>query len=330
VIPEVSEAALGERERPHMDTSLNTNMYDTNIINFFDVYSVGEMGDAIPSEKEISLIGVNGELVALKATFDDCAMVNVIDKVAFEGVKNQLSEPRPSQKVMRMANGTLIPSNGSWSGIVVVYSVRTNGMFKIFASGGAWNVLFRKPLLQAFDAIHEYTTDTITLHLNDSESAVIIQNEHPDEQLLAKSLQKPEVAVAQVSNVGEHNLVPPLRPRQVHSHAAHVSVDHPLDTTGVSEFSHPRMNLGKPPCQTAYFYYTIQEEQAMRSQKANCKRKIQVQRRKEHKLKSKALHEEWDRLEMSGKLGRSGFDKMLRNTKAAREHKERRDLRVWN
>jgi hypothetical protein len=126
--------------------------------------------------------------------------------------------------------------------------------------------------------------------------------------------------------MGEHNLVPPLRPRQVHSHVAHVSVDHPLDTTGVSEFPNPRSNLGKPPCQTAYFYYTIQEEQAMRSRKANCKRKIQVQRRKERKLKSKALHEEWDQLEMSGKLGRSGFDKMLRNTKAARARKERRDL----
>ena len=70
-------------------------MYDTNIINFFDVYSVGENGDAIPFEKGISLVGVNGELVVLKATFDDCAMVNVIDKVAFEEVKNQLSEPRP-------------------------------------------------------------------------------------------------------------------------------------------------------------------------------------------------------------------------------------------
>jgi hypothetical protein len=62
----------------------------------------------------------------------------------------------------------------------------------------------------------------------------------------------------------------------------------------------------------------------------NCKRRIQVQRRKERKLKSKVLHEEWDRLEMSGKLGRSGFDKMLRNTKAAREREERRELRIWN
>jgi len=130
--------------------------------------------------------------------------------------------------------------------------------------------------------------------------------------------------------MGEHDLVPPLRPRQVHSHVTHAPVDHPLDTTEVSEFANPRANLGKPPCQTAHFYYTIQEEQAMRSRKGNRKWKIQVQRRKERKLKSKALHEEWDWLEMSGKLGRSGFDKMLRNMKAAREREERRELQIWN
>ena len=144
---------------------------------------------------------------------------------------------------MCMANGTLIPSNSSWSGVVVVDSVQTNGIFEIFASGGAWNVLFRKPLLQVFDTIHEYTMDTITLHSNDSESAIIIQNENPDEQLLAKLLRKPEVTVVQVSNMGEHNSVPPLRPRQVHSHIAHALVDHPLDTAGVSKLANPRMNL---------------------------------------------------------------------------------------
>ena len=143
---------------------------------------------------------------------------------------------------MRMANGTLIPSSGSWLGTVVVDTVRTNGTFKIFASGGAWNVLFRKPLLQVFNAIHEYNTDTIMFHSNNSEPAVIIQNENPDGQLLVELLQKPEVTVVQVSNMEEHNLVPPLRP---------------------SVFANPRMNLGKPPCQTAYFYYIIQEEWTM-------------------------------------------------------------------
>lgn len=162
-----------------------------------------------------------------------------------------------------MANGALIPSSGSWSGLVVVGTVRTNGTLEIFASGGAWNVLCGKPLLQAFDAIHEYNMDTIALHLNDSEPAVIIQNKNPDGQLLVELLQKPEVAVAQVSNMGEHDLVPLLRPRQVHNIVAQVLVDHQFDTAGASVFANPRMNLGKPPCQMAHFYYTIQEEWTM-------------------------------------------------------------------
>jgi hypothetical protein len=248
-------------------------MYDM-IINFCDVYSVGEKGDAISFERVINLIGINGELVAIKATFDDGAMVNVIDMAAFEGVKNQLSEPQPSQKVMRMANGVLIPSNGSWLGVVAIGDVWTKGTFEIFASGGAWNVLFGKPMLQAFNAVHEYTTNSITLHSSDSELTIVIQNENPDKLLLAESLQKPKVTVARVSNMGEHDFASPLRPRQVHSHVAHVSIDHPLDITEVNKLINPHANLGRLPCQTASFYYSIQEEQAARSWKANHKHKI--------------------------------------------------------
>jgi hypothetical protein len=173
VIPKASEAALGEEDRPHVDMSLNTSMYDTNVIDFFNVYTVGENGDAIPFEKQINLVGVNGELVALRATFDDGAMVNVIDRVVFDKVKHQLSAPQPSQKFMCMANGIL---NSAWSGMVMVDNVWTSGTFEIFASGGAWNILFGKPMLQAFGGVHEYTTDTITLHPNNSESTAIVWN----------------------------------------------------------------------------------------------------------------------------------------------------------
>jgi malonyl CoA-acyl carrier protein transacylase len=103
-------------------------MYDSNIINFFDVYSVGENGDAIQFERVINLIGINGERVAIRATFDDGAMVNVIDLAAFEEVKNQLSKLRPSKKVMRMVNGALIPLNSSWSGVVVIGDVHNRNI----------------------------------------------------------------------------------------------------------------------------------------------------------------------------------------------------------
>jgi hypothetical protein len=188
VIPKALEATLGEGDGPHIDTSLNTSMYDTNVINFFDMYTVGENGDAIPFEKQINLVGVDGELVALRATFDDGAMVNIIDRVVFDKVKHQLSAPQPSQKVMPMANSVLILLNGSWSGMVMVDNVQTNGTFEIFASRGAWNILFGKPMLKAFGAVHEYTTDTITLHPNNSESTAVVRNENPDKLLSTELL----------------------------------------------------------------------------------------------------------------------------------------------
>jgi hypothetical protein len=245
--------------------SLITNMYDNNIINFFDVYSVGENGDAIQFERVINLIGINGERVAIRATFDDGVMVNVIDMAAFKEVKNQLLELQPSKKVMHMVNGALIPLNGSWLGVVVIGDVQTTGAFEIFASGGAWNVLFGKPMLQAFNAVHKYTTDTITLHSDDSELTFVIQNENPDKLPLTELLRKPKDTVAQVNDMGEHDFASPLRPRQVRSHVARVQIDHPLDITEANKLVNPRANLGRPPHQTASFYYSIQEEQGARS-----------------------------------------------------------------
>ena len=178
---------------------LTTCMYDTLEINSFDVYSVGDKGMAIPFKKWIDLVGVNGELVALKATFDDRAMVNVIDKEVFEAVWHRILEPQLSLRVLHMANGTLISSGGSWLGAVVVNNVQMEGTFEIIASGGTWNILFGKPMLQAFAATHEYVTDTITINSNTSNESVptaIITNENVQNLLPAELLQKSKVAVA--------------------------------------------------------------------------------------------------------------------------------------
>jgi len=94
-------------------------------------------------------------------------------------------------------------------------------------------------------------------------------------QIIVDQISK--VAVVQVSNMREHNFASPLRPRQVHSHYAHNSVDHPLGTiTEVDKLINPCTNLGKLPCQMASCYYSIQEEQAARSRKASCKQKVQT------------------------------------------------------
>ena len=178
---------------------LTTCMYDTLEINSFDMYSVGDKGMAIPFKKWMDLVGVNGELVVLEATFDDGAMVNVIDKEVFEAVRHRILEPQPSLRVLHMANSALMSSGGSWSGAVVVNNVQTEGTLEIIVSGGTWNILFRKPMLQVFAATHKYVTDTITINLNTSNESVptaIITNENVQNLLPAELLQKSKVAVA--------------------------------------------------------------------------------------------------------------------------------------
>jgi hypothetical protein len=62
-----------------------------------------------------------------------------------------------------MADGRLLPSIGTWTGIVDVDSYTAQGTFEVFDSGGAWALLFGKPLLEAFKAVHDYNGDVLWL-----------------------------------------------------------------------------------------------------------------------------------------------------------------------
>jgi hypothetical protein len=90
-------------------------------------------------------------------------MVNVIDLVLFATIKDQLIGVTASTRVLCMANGTLVPSAGAWTGYVVIRGAKTEGTFEVFPSGGVWEMLFGKLMLNAFGASHEYIQDTVTL-----------------------------------------------------------------------------------------------------------------------------------------------------------------------
>jgi hypothetical protein len=62
-----------------------------------------------------------------------------------------------------MADGTLVPSMGTWTGNLDWNDVRVRTTFEVFPSGGSWTVLIGKPLLKDLDATHAYGTDTITV-----------------------------------------------------------------------------------------------------------------------------------------------------------------------
>jgi hypothetical protein len=77
---------------------------------------------------------------------------------------------------MCMADGRLVPSAGAWTGSVTAGDVSHRGTFKIFDSNGAWSVLFGKPLLKKFKAVHDYDLDIIKIPKGNS--WVILQNWH--------------------------------------------------------------------------------------------------------------------------------------------------------
>jgi hypothetical protein len=158
-------------------------MYELEFIfEYCDVFTVGarsRTGDAARAfMHEVCLEGLMKIKVCVTATFDDGALVNVIDTAVFETIREKLSPPQTSKRVLRMANGTLVPSGGTWIGRVVIGNVCAEGAFEIFPSGGAWDMLFGKPMLHAFDATHKYTGDTVTL--NSKDDSETLQNLNPE------------------------------------------------------------------------------------------------------------------------------------------------------
>ena len=74
-----------------------------------------------------------------------------------------------------MANGIIVPSQVSWRGVINLGGVEARGEFKVFDfdSGGGWAFLFRKPLLHAFKARHNFKDDTVTITGDNSISTML-------------------------------------------------------------------------------------------------------------------------------------------------------------
>ncbi|KAF8808215.1 hypothetical protein BYT27DRAFT_7004532, partial [Phlegmacium glaucopus] len=142
--------------------------------NVFDLYIVDSPREKIPGKMcvpfvhGIELAGTRGEVVRFCSVFDDGALVNAIDEVMYRESRNRLLALECSTKILQIADGRLVASKGVWKGWVTVRGVWHKGVFEVFSSNNAWAVLFGKPLLEAFKAIHDYSEDVICLPLNES------------------------------------------------------------------------------------------------------------------------------------------------------------------
>jgi hypothetical protein len=116
-----------------------------------NLYVVRGMEEAAqPFVHEIQLLGPQGEIVQVHATFDDGAMICTMSISIFKQVKHWLGAWKPSTRVLHMANGTVARSEAIWSGTVELNRVRTAGVFEVFDSTGGWSFLLGKPMLKLF------------------------------------------------------------------------------------------------------------------------------------------------------------------------------------
>ena len=54
----------------------------------------------------------------------------------FKKVKHRLGEWKESTRLLRMGNGTIVPSSAVWRGSMQLENVTVKGEFEVFNSGG--------------------------------------------------------------------------------------------------------------------------------------------------------------------------------------------------
>ncbi|KAJ7870660.1 hypothetical protein B0H13DRAFT_2350282 [Mycena leptocephala] len=132
---------------PQVRSNTSTPMYAPSESHIVDLYTVGierrPRRTSVPFICGIELEGPRGELVRVQALEDDGAMVSAMCTALYERERHRIGELKHSGKTLRMANGTLIPSMGFWEGYI--------------RFGGA------RPLLEEFEAVHDYKMDSITV-----------------------------------------------------------------------------------------------------------------------------------------------------------------------
>jgi len=141
-------------------------------------YTRNGHGKAVPFIHPIELKNQTGEVIRVRALFDNGAMSSAMCTTVFCTIKHRLKGWQPSTQMLRMADGTTTKVEVEWTGTIRIRDTEITGSFLVFNSGGGWAFLLGKPLLIAFKAIHEYETDTVTI--GNSNSRTTLDNRFHD------------------------------------------------------------------------------------------------------------------------------------------------------
>ena len=152
-------------------TSPSPDIYSINTTDnvITDIYLLCVTGQPIMSKASTpfltvtSLQGLQGERVRFLATVDNRAMINALDAMTYQNTANRLMKLSPSQRTLRMADGSLVPSLGVWSGTFKWGLIRCTTTFEVFPSSGLWKMLIGKTLLEQLNTIQNYQMDSIII-----------------------------------------------------------------------------------------------------------------------------------------------------------------------
>ncbi|KIN94975.1 hypothetical protein M404DRAFT_167111, partial [Pisolithus tinctorius Marx 270] len=100
-----------------------------------------------PFTHQIPLKNPNRSTIHIQALFDDRAMTGAMSSATFNAIKHELKGWQSSTQTLHMVNGTIVPSEATWTGTINVQGAEITGTFEVFNSTGGWSFLFGKLLL---------------------------------------------------------------------------------------------------------------------------------------------------------------------------------------
>ena len=154
-------------------SNVSTSLLESDVVNWFTIdasKNKKEKDETKPFIHQVQFHGPQGEIVWVWANIDDSAMKEVMSSETFRKVSHRLGTALLSSQLLRVANRTVIQSEAKWKRKVEVKGVSTDVVFEAFDSGGKWDFLFGKTLLESFKAVHDYEGDTITIQGNNREA----------------------------------------------------------------------------------------------------------------------------------------------------------------
>ena len=135
-------------------------------IGIYDLYPVSSdrSRSTVPFIFDIQLVDASGARVSVRANVDDGAMTAAIDISVYNALKEKLQGWKPTARRFQMADGRVVPGIAKWEGYLEIKDgIRKKVEAEVFDSGGSWNFLFGKPLLELVKAVHNYKVDEIEM-----------------------------------------------------------------------------------------------------------------------------------------------------------------------